>query len=90
MTTTEIQDKIRKAYGYIRPDETPWLAIADLRDVFPKVPRDEMDKALKGLAAQPGVHVIPVANMKGLAKADRDAALWMGGEWNHAIMIDAR
>ena len=46
-----------------------------------------MNTALKALAIARTAHIIPVANLKALTQADQDAALWMGGEWNHAIQI---
>jgi hypothetical protein len=36
------------------------------------------------------VRLIPVANLKSLTVRDREAALRLGGEDNHAIAIEAR
>ena len=43
---------------------------------------------LKWMAVQPGVRLIPVANLKSLSTRDREAALRFGGEENHAFAIE--
>ena len=40
------------------------------------------------MIGSPGVQLIPVANLKSLTPADRDAALSLGGEDNHALSIE--
>ncbi len=84
MTTTET--KIREAYKTIAPRQE-WIGIAEIRQALPQIDRNEMNTALKALAIARTAHIIPVANLKALTQADQDAALWMGGEWNHAIQI---
>ena len=89
MTATEAQ--IRRAYETISAwEERPWVGLAEIREVLPKIDRAEMDKTLRAMVASRSIHLIPVANLKGLTRADHDAALRLGGEDNHAMMIEAR
>ena len=95
MTTTtqdiaeavESADEIRTAYTKIA---TPgqWIGLAEIRNTLGYC-CGYIDAGLRHLATQRGTHLVPVANMKSLTQADRDAALRLGGEDNHAIMIEA-
>jgi hypothetical protein len=87
----EVSDAIRQAYHALANQHrgNPWVALAPLRAALPAhYNREQVDQALRALAGVPGVHVIPVANLKSLTQADRDAALWLGGENNHVLMIE--
>ena len=60
-----------------------------MRELLADLPRGELDTALKWMGVQPGVRLIPVANLKSLSTRERDAALRFGGEDNHAMAIEA-
>jgi hypothetical protein len=87
--SAEIESAIRKAYSGLAEHNGDWVGLAPLRARLGAFDRTDVDEALRGLAMQHGVHVIPVANLKSLTQEDREAALWLGGEDNHAIAIES-
>lgn len=79
---------VRVAYGELaRPGE--WLALADLRAKLAGADRAALDGTLRAMARQDGVRIIPVADSKNVSSRDREAALRIGDEDNHAITITA-
>lgn len=84
----EIEERIRTAYAKLATEPAGWVSLADLREMLDDVPRAELDTALKWMAVQPGVRLIPVANLKSLSTRDHEAALRFGGEENHAFAIE--
>ncbi|HEY7225317.1 MAG TPA: hypothetical protein VH561_17220 [Micromonosporaceae bacterium] len=83
-----VEDRIRMSYAKLANEPAGWVSLADLRDLLDDIPRSELDTALKWMAVQPGVRLIPVANLKSLSTRERDAALRFGGEENHAFAIE--
>jgi hypothetical protein len=83
-----VEERIRAGYAKLAPEPAGWVSLADLRDLLDDIPRPELDTALKWMAVQPGVRLIPVANLKSLSTRDREAALRFGGEENHAFAIE--
>lgn len=71
----------------VRDDPGGWTGLADVRDAV-DAPKQDVDEALIALLDTPGVRIIPVANTKALKPRDREAAVRIGGEDNHAISID--
>jgi hypothetical protein len=84
----EIEDRIRTAYAKVAPEPAGWVSLADLRGLLEDIPRSELDTALKWMAVQPGVRLIPIANQKSLSTREQEAALRFGGENNHALAIE--
>jgi hypothetical protein len=85
---TIVQDLIRKAYRKLSTRPGAWVRLADVRDQLSGQDRIEVDNALKSLAVQPGVQIIPWDNRNALDARDRELALRFGGEENHAIRIE--
>jgi 2'-5' RNA ligase len=83
-----VEDDIRAAHGRIAERPGAWVPLADLRDELADRDRGEVDDALKKLAVQPGVQLIPWDNKNALGPRDRAAALRFGGEDNHALRFD--
>ncbi|MBX6748942.1 MAG: hypothetical protein IRY85_04600 [Micromonosporaceae bacterium] len=83
-----VEQRIRAAYASLATEPAGWVSLADLRERLADIPRAELDTALKWMAVQPGVRLIPVANQKSLSTRDREAALRFGGEENHAFAIE--
>ncbi len=83
-----VEERIRAGYTKLATEPSGWVSLADLRDLLDDIPRAELDTALKWMAVQPGVRLIPVANLKSLSTRDHDAALRFGGEENHAVAIE--
>ena len=84
-----VEERIRTAYSKLATEPAGWVSLADLRELLDDIPRPEVDTALKWMAVQPGVRLIPVANLKSLSTRDHEAALRFGGEDNHAFAIEA-
>ena len=84
----DIENRVRMAYAKLATEPAGWVSLADLRELLDDIPRAEVDTALKWMAVQPGVRLIPVANLKSLSTRDREAALRFGGEENHAFAIE--
>lgn len=85
-----VESAIRAAYAGLADQDGGWVGLASLRARLGGYSRAEVDRALRTLAVQPGVHIVPVANLKSLTSTDREAALRLGGEDNHALAIEAR
>jgi hypothetical protein len=83
-----VEERIRAAYTSLATEPAGWVSLADLRDRLTDIQRAELDTALKWMAVQPGVRLIPVANLKSLSTREHEAALRFGGEENHAFAIE--
>src|SRR5262249_7404189 len=70
-----VEERIRAAYRNLATEPAGWVSLADLRELLADIPRQELDTALKWMAVQPGVRLIPVANQKSLSTREHDAAL---------------
>lgn len=86
----DLEAGIRAAYRSLARQPADWVGLADLRERLGDAPRGEVDAALRRIAVKPGVRLIPIANLKSLTPRDREAALRLGGEDNHALAIEAR
>jgi hypothetical protein len=86
-----VKADIRAAVAALQYEPGGWVGMAELREKLGTGrSRESVDAALLGLLDEPGVRIIPVANTKALTARDREAAVWIGGEDNHAISIEAR
>lgn len=85
----DIVERIRGAYLDLGGRMGAWVGFAELREALPDIARDDMDKALHELELQPSVSIVPESNQKTLTAADREAALWIGGEHKHFLAIGA-
>ncbi|GAB3224056.1 hypothetical protein GCM10027447_12270 [Glycomyces halotolerans] len=62
-----------------------YVGLARLRRALPDYTRTEIDQALTDLAGTHTVRLLPESNQKTLTREDREAALWLGGEYQHLI-----
>jgi hypothetical protein len=85
---TDLEAQIRLTYEKLAPAPGDWVGLADLRDHLGGADPEDVDRALRVLARQDGVRIIPVANSKALEPRDRAAALRIGDEDNHVLAID--
>ena len=83
----DLEARVRSAYRALVRRPGQWVGLADIRDSLPGVPSAAVDEALRAMAHQAGVRIIPVANVKALDDRDRAAALHMGGDDHHALSI---
>jgi hypothetical protein len=87
MGDEDAESLIRAAYRELAKAPGDWVGLADLRDRLSGRDTSAMDDALRSLARQDGVRIIPVANSKSLTARDRAAAVRIGDEDNHALSI---
>jgi hypothetical protein len=90
VTPTEpaLESRVRAAYQALAEKPGDWVGLADLRDHLGDADRSDVDDALRRLARQPGVHLIPVANLKGLTDREHRAAIVIGEQANHTLSIE--
>ncbi|GAA1665540.1 hypothetical protein GCM10009830_08900 [Glycomyces endophyticus] len=85
-----LADKIIAAYQELTGDSADWVPLLALRERLDDAAREEVDKVLAELHTLREIQLIPESNQKTLTDADRDAALWLGGEHRHLIGIEVR
>lgn len=79
----DVTDAVKRLKGIDR-----WTSITDLRnELGEKYNRKDVDQALKDMIQRPDVRINPIQNSKALSESDREAALRVGGEDTHIIMI---
>jgi len=83
----DVETAIRTAYRELATRPGDWIGLADLRERLGPVDRSTVDDTLRGMLGQAGVRIIPIANTKALKPRDREAALRIGDEDNHALAI---
>lgn len=84
----DVETEVRAAYRKLRKKPGAWVSLADIRDELDGLSRPAVDEALKGLVGQSGVFLEPEMNQSSLTRRDRDAAVRVGGEFNHYIKIE--
>ncbi|MBO4273959.1 hypothetical protein [Microbispora triticiradicis] len=85
----DIETKIRKAYAQLADKPNAWVSLTLLRPRLGDAPRDRVDATLRQMIAHPDVHIVPWENQKTLTQADRDAAVIIGDQPKHRILIGA-
>lgn len=80
-------ERIVAAFHELAGDDPDWVPLLDLRERLGAEDRAEVDKALTELHAAREIELIPESNQKTLTDADREAAIWLGGEYRHLIGI---
>lgn len=85
-----VSEQIKEAYLAAVDEPEAWLPLRELRELLTEADRKAIDRALAELHAAREIRLIPESNQKTLTDADREAALWLGGEYRHLIAIEAR
>jgi hypothetical protein len=80
-------ERIVGAFHDLAGDDPDWVPLLSLRERLAEEDRAEVDKALTELHAAREIELIPESNQKTLTDADREAAIWLGGEYRHLIGI---
>jgi hypothetical protein len=88
-TPTEIESRIRTAYQKLARSTQDWVGLVDLRPMLGDAPKADVDAVLKELSRTGQAHLVPEPNRKVLNDADHAAAVRIGGEDNHLIVIEA-
>lgn len=84
----DVTEWIESAYDSLVGRPGGWVSLTRLRGALSRIPRDEMDDALRKLSRSPQVFLIPEANQKILTSEDRAAAVELGGEAKHLLSIE--
>lgn len=84
----DLASRITAAYEDLarRPGDPVFLR--RLRDKLPDVARSDFDAALLELGRKPGVHLQPETKRRVLTDADRAAAISIGGDPKHLLVIE--
>lgn len=85
----DVQSRVRAAYVNLAAREGGWVDLIRLRDALPDVSRAALDDALTRLYRQPDVSIVPQENQQSLTPADRAAAVNIGDQDKHRIMIES-
>ncbi|UWZ37498.1 hypothetical protein Drose_04235 [Dactylosporangium roseum] len=79
---------IRAAFARLQPQPGAWVSLARLRDdLGDRHDRRTVDEALRKLGREPGVVLAPEANQKTLDARSRAAAVIIGDQPKHSIMM---
>ncbi len=78
---------VLKAYKDLAPKPGDWVRLARLRDKLSHLSRAEVDEALRRLNRGKGA-LIPEGNQKTLTSADRAAAINIGTQPQHLLMVE--
>jgi hypothetical protein len=84
----DVTERIESTYDSLVGRPGGWVSLTRLRGALDRVPRDEIDEALRQLSRRPQVYLIPEANQKILTPEDRAAAVDLGGEAKHLLSIE--
>ena len=87
---SDAEPMVREAYRSLTREPNGWVSLADLRDKLSDVPRAAVDDALRRMARDPRVGMIPEADQSSLRSRDHEAAIRIGGEYKHLLSIEGR
>lgn len=86
-TPETLGERIVAAFHELAGDDPDWVPLLLLRERLGGEDRAEVDKSLTELHGAREIELIPESNQKTLTDADREAAIWLGGEYRHLIGI---
>ncbi|MEW9530202.1 hypothetical protein [Microbispora sp. NPDC049125] len=86
----DVEGLIRTAYEKLAAEPGAWVSLTRLRPLLGDAPRTEVDDTLRRMIGMPGVHIVPESNQKMLTDDDRNAAVTIGDQAKHLILIGAR
>jgi hypothetical protein len=78
---------IATLYRRLAEKQGDWVPLARLRPLLGDTPRAEVDRVLKDMSKARRAHLAPDPDRKSLTADDRDAAIRIGGEDNHLIVV---
>ncbi len=85
----DIETMIRKAYAQLADKPNAWVSLTRLRPLLADAPRDEVDATFRRMIGLPDVRLVPESNQKMLTDEDRNAAVVIGDQAKHLILIGA-
>jgi len=86
-SSPKVEDLIKTAYRGLAAKPGEFVKIRELRAQLPDVPRGDLDAALESLYRSQRVNLVPQSNQQALSDADRQAALRVGDELKHLVLV---
>ena len=91
-TSDDTRSEIQSTYWQLRRLNRPGIlaervSMTDLRWALPHLSRSDIDAALTELVDNHTITLAPEADQKQLTPADHDAALYLGGQKKHYMII---
>ncbi len=88
----EAERRIRDAYLKLAPRDsfggTSWVSLTKLRESLTDLPRAEVDDMLRRMNRMPDINLVPESNQRALSAEDRAAAINIGDQDKHMILIE--
>ncbi|MFI8567792.1 hypothetical protein ACIGGF_14665 [Rhodococcus sp. NPDC078407] len=88
-TSIDIEASIRAAYARLAREPGSTVRLSRLRDELRDIPRADLDDALARLRRAADVSLIPEENQKTLTDEERAAAVVVGNQQNHLLLIES-
>jgi len=80
--------KITTLYRRLADKQGDWVRLAELRPLLNGATRTDVDAVLKNMSKAGQAHLAPDPDRKSLTAADREAAIRIGGEDNHLLVVE--
>jgi hypothetical protein len=80
--------KIATLYRRLADKQGDWVRLAELRPLLNGTTRADVDIVLKTMSKAGQAHLAPDPDRKSLTTADREAAIRIGGEDNHLLVVE--
>jgi hypothetical protein len=80
--------KVAAAYQHLAERQGDWVRLAELRPLLNGAPRDKVDQLLKHMSKAGRAHLAPDHDPKSVTAADRAAAIRIGDEDNHLLVVE--
>lgn len=80
--------QVTAAYRELAAKQGDWVRLAELRPKLNGADRADVDRVLKELSRAGLAHLAPDPDRKSLTSADREAAIRLGGEDNHLLVVE--
>lgn len=78
---------VNRVYSDLASRPSAWVSLRQLRHSLPEIPRAELDDALIALYGSRRIRLTAESNRKALRLGDHEAALTVGGDDKHLILI---
>jgi hypothetical protein len=88
ITRDELEPRIRAVYSTLARDPGDFVRLVDLRSRLNGAAREDVDDVFLEMSRNRRAHFAPDSNTKMLTAADHAAAVRIGGEDNHLIVIE--
>ena len=83
-----LEARIREAYHKLAKDPGDWVRLADLRRLLNGASKADVDAVLEEMSGRRRAHLVPKSDRKSVTAADRAAAIQLGDDDNHLIVIE--